>query len=96
MRAGLTGSVRIYMLIHMRTTLILDDELFRQIKRQAAERNMTLSDIVNHALRELLARPQPTAAPFSLLTYGRSGNRVQHFPSELAIALEDEDRPQRP
>ena len=79
------------MLIRMRTTLVLDDELFRQIKRQAAERNVTISDIVNNALRELLARPQPTAPPFSLLTYGRSGNRVHHSPSELAAALELED-----
>jgi hypothetical protein len=79
------------MLIHMRTTLIIDDDLLRQAKRRAAEWNLTVSDMVNNALRECLARPVRAAPPFSLVTYGRSGKRVHHEPSELDAALERED-----
>ena len=81
------------MLIRMRTTLILDDALLRQAKRCAAERNLTVSDIVNEALRESFRRPaRLAAAPFSMITYGRSEPRVRHDPSDFAAALEGEDR----
>jgi len=35
----------------MRTTLILDDQLFRRAKREAGDRGATLSELVNTALR---------------------------------------------
>jgi len=91
MAAWLTAAPRIHMLIHMRTTLIIDDELLRQAKRRAAEWNLTVSDVVNNALRESFARPPEPAPPFSLITYGRSGKRVHHEPSDLEAALEHED-----
>lgn len=80
------------MLICMRTTLVLDDTLLRQAKRRAAERNVTVSDVVNEALRDSFGRPVPAAPPFSMTTYGRAGRRVQHEPSDFAAELEDEDR----
>ena len=81
------------MIICMRTTLVLDDQLFRQAKRRAAERNLTLSDIVNEALRESLKGPaRATASPFSMVTYGRARGRVHHEPADFAGTLEDEDR----
>lgn len=80
------------MIICMRTTLVLDAELLRQAKRRAAERSLTVSDIVNEALRESFGRPASAAPPFSMLTYGRSGRRVHHEPSDFAAVLEDEDR----
>jgi hypothetical protein len=88
----LTKDLRIYMLICMRTTLVIDDELLRQAKRRAAEWNLTVSDIVNNALRECLGRPVRAAPPFALITYGRSGKRVHHEPSEFDAALEREDQ----
>jgi Arc/MetJ-type ribon-helix-helix transcriptional regulator len=39
----------------MRTTLTLDDHLFAQIRRIAAETNRSLSEVVEEALREALA-----------------------------------------
>jgi hypothetical protein len=42
----------IRLLACMRSTLILDDDLFRKAKRRAAALNTTLSDVVNQALRE--------------------------------------------
>lgn len=79
------------MIIHMRTTLVLDDEMLRQAKKRAADRNVTVSDIVNEALREAFSRPQPAAAPFTMITYGRPGRRVRHTPEDFAAALETED-----
>jgi plasmid stability protein len=45
------------MLICMRTTLNLDDELMRILKRRAAESGRTLTDMIEEAIREMLARP---------------------------------------
>jgi len=88
----LTHISRIRMLTCMRTTLIIDDDLLRRAKRRAAEWKLTVSDVVNNALRETLGRPVHEAPPFSLITYGRSGRRVHHEPSEFDAALENEDR----
>ncbi|MBA2382338.1 MAG: type II toxin-antitoxin system VapB family antitoxin [Chloroflexi bacterium] len=76
----------------MRTTLVLDDALLRQAKRRAAERDLTVSDLVNEALRESLRNVSPAALPFSLVTYGQAGRRVRHEAADLAAELEDEDR----
>jgi hypothetical protein len=89
---ALTGRYCIRMLIRMRTTLVLDDELLRKAKRLAAERDTTVSDVVNEALRELFGRPRPQAAPFTMITYGRGSRRVHHEPADFARALDDEDR----
>lgn len=57
------------MLLCMRTTISIDDELFRTFKARAAERGTTLSAEIEEALRVDLARR--TAAPmqsFELIT----------------------------
>ena len=40
----------------MRTTVILDDDLLKDVKQYAAEENMTFTAVIHQALRELLAR----------------------------------------
>jgi hypothetical protein len=47
------------MVIHMKTktTLVLSDQLMRELKRRAAERGETLSEVVEEALRRGLAAP---------------------------------------
>jgi hypothetical protein len=76
----------------MRTTLIIDDGLLRQAKLRAAERDLTVSDIVNEALRESF-RPEPAdARAFSMITYGSPDRRVAHHPRDFAAEAEDEDR----
>lgn len=45
------------MIFHMRTTLIIDDELFRRLKRLAAQENRTLSEITQEVLRRGLQQP---------------------------------------
>ncbi|MGB6449438.1 MAG: hypothetical protein WBE92_01670 [Steroidobacteraceae bacterium] len=76
----------------MRTTLIIEDALFRRTKHQAAEQGATLSDVVNDALRTYLAREVSDAAPFRFVTYGRPGKIARHEPSDFAQELDIEDR----
>jgi hypothetical protein len=47
----------------MRTTVRLDDNLLRQVKQLAAEEGMTLTAVLQQALRELLARRRQRHAP---------------------------------
>lgn len=58
----------------MRTTVRLDDELYRQVKLDAASSNRTVGQVVEDAVRVSLA-PTPTpAAPIPPLpTFGRGG-----------------------
>ena len=44
------------MLLRMRTTVRLDDDLLAQIKQFATEQSMTLTAVLELALREMLAR----------------------------------------
>lgn len=41
---------------HMKTTLIISDDLFRRLKRNAAETRQTLSSVVEELLRKGLAQ----------------------------------------
>lgn len=51
------------MRFHMRTTLVIDDEIFRQLKRQAAAENRTLSEVTQETLRRGLRRPARAPRP---------------------------------
>lgn len=84
------------MLTRMRTTLVLDDALLRQAKRRAAERDQTVSQIVNDALRDAFDRPAPAAAPFSMATYGNPARSVRPEAEDVATALDAEDRDRLP
>lgn len=75
------------MLDPVRTTLVLDDALLLQAERRAAERNLTLSDVVNEALRDALRSPRTTAPSSAMVTYGHDHPRVDHEPSDFADAL---------
>lgn len=77
----------------MRTTLVLDDQLFRSAKRQAGQQGTTLSEVVNRALRKHLLAKTPSqtdAAGFSMPTFGEA-TRVHLAPEQLA-ALRDDGR----
>ena len=78
----------------MRTTVTIDDDLFRQVKQRAAESGVSLSDVVNRALRDsLTARAQPgSLPPFRMVTFGRAQPQVDHSPDDFARALDEEDK----
>lgn len=63
------------MLKCMRTTLRLDDRLFRAVKRLAADSHRTFAAVIEDAIRELLARRLKTrsAEPLKLPTFRGGG-----------------------
>ncbi len=77
----------------MRTTLVLDDKLFKAAKKKAAAEGTTLSEVVNEALREALrAKPAAQAAPFRVTAWGDPNAPKQHLtPKEIYDILEDEE-----
>jgi hypothetical protein len=76
----------------MRSTVIIEDELFKTAKRRAAERGTTLSNLVNQALRESLAKPKTTAPPFRMTTFGDPKAKIHREPRDYQAVSEDEDR----
>jgi len=47
------------MINHMRTTLIIDDAVFRRLKALAAEQGRTLSQVTQEVLQRGLDEPRP-------------------------------------
>lgn len=45
------------MVFHMKTTLIIPDPVFRELKKQATERDTTLSELATEFLRQGLRQP---------------------------------------
>ena len=81
------------MYAYMRTTLVLEDQLFRSAKREAGKEGTTLSEVVNRALRQhLLIKPANDAGKvfFSMPVFGEPGS-LHQTPQELA-ELRDEGR----
>lgn len=58
-RAALTGIRDGHMDIHMKTTLEIDEGVMRQLKERAAHEGRTMSELVEMALRALLAKEEP-------------------------------------
>ena len=54
------------MFICMRTTLNIDDNLMRSVKKHAAETDRTISAVIETALRLLIEQEQRTDRPFRL------------------------------
>ena len=71
-----------------RTTLRIDDELYRQVKAEAARRGRTVSDVIEDAVRDAVRpreRPEPLPA---LPVYGGSGVQPGIDLTDLASVLE--------
>ena len=52
------------MVNHMKTTLVIDDGVFRRLKEEAARQGRTLSELVEAALRLMLEHsPKPKQLP---------------------------------
>jgi hypothetical protein len=64
------------MVIHMKTTLVIDDRVMARLKREAARTGKTMSELVETALRRLLqSRPDPVDLP-ELPTFDGGGAMV--------------------
>jgi len=78
----------------MRTTLVLEDQLFKIAKREAGKEGTTLSEVVNRALRRhLVTKPagDSSQAAFSMPVFGEPSAPLHQTPEQLA-ALRDEGR----
>ena len=56
------------MLFHMKTTLIIPDPVFRDLKKRAVDRNTTISELATEYLRQGLRQPQKRK-PFRLPSF---------------------------
>lgn len=75
---------------YMRTTLILDDQLFRRAKREAGDRGATLSELVNTALRNyFFSKPsEGNRSAFTMPVYGEPLH-IHQTAGELAELRDD-------
>lgn len=63
------------MVFHMKTTLVIDDQIMRRLKQEAARRRRTVSELVEAALRLFLEKPgksQPALPPLPTFDGGTS------------------------
>jgi len=77
----------------MRTTITLDDRLFAQLKRKAAESGTSVSRLVEQAIRLLMRMPRvsPVREPFELVTYGKGGSFSRLNLDKISALLEADD-----
>ena len=77
----------------VRTTVSIPDALLAKARRRAAQEDITLSELVEAALRErLLATPvPPPSTPFRLITFGRGGTQPGVSYEGLKHLTDDED-----
>ncbi|MEE4329743.1 MAG: ribbon-helix-helix protein, CopG family [Wenzhouxiangella sp.] len=47
------------MVIHMKTTLNIDDSVMQRLREEAARRGQTMSELVEAGLRRVLEEPEP-------------------------------------
>lgn len=77
----------------MRTTITIDDHLLEDLKRRAAERGTTVSELVEEAVRLAAAavEPTPERRELELVTFGRGGRFTRFDVDRTAALLELED-----
>jgi antitoxin component of RelBE/YafQ-DinJ toxin-antitoxin module len=75
----------------MRTTLRLDDDLLIELRKRASKQGLTLSEVVNLALRHSLTTPKRSRRPFRQKTrdLGRASFDLTKA-NAVAASLEDE------
>jgi Ribbon-helix-helix protein, copG family len=64
------------MVLHMKTTLNIDDTVMAQLKREAARQGRTMSELVETALRLLFRAQRKTEEPAPLPTFHSGGALV--------------------
>lgn len=77
------------MLLCMRTTVDLDDELFRRAKQKASEDGVPLRSIIERALRTLLDMPSKQQTKYRLKLKSHGGGLRQSVNLENWSALRD-------
>jgi hypothetical protein len=70
----------------MKTTLIIDDTLFKKAREQAAARDTTVSDLVNQSLRAYLYPASTATRPSRKFSMPVFGQRAPARPASLTPA----------
>jgi len=83
------------MFFHMKTTLIIPDPVFRNLKRRAAERKETMSALVTEYLRQGLRATRKPKRPFSFPTFSAGPPKVNIADREALYDLLDVERDRR-
>jgi hypothetical protein len=80
------------MLMHMRTTVTIADEVLEQLKKRAASEGTTVSRLIEDAVR-LAARPrlEPLEAAFELVTFGQGGRFTSLDVDHISELIEQDD-----
>jgi len=73
------------MLLCMRTTVDINDELLRQVKRLAADENLSFKQLVERALRELVSNRSPNRGDYKLRWRTEQGRLIP------GVRIEDRD-----
>ncbi len=78
----------------MRTTIRIDDELYRSVKERAARSGRTVASVLEDAVRIGLAEPKAERAPLAIRPTGRGGLRpgVDLTSNTVLAELSDEGR----
>ena len=79
------------MVIHMKTTLNIDDTVMASLRREAARTGRTMSELVETALRQLLRRA-PAAAELPPLPSFQSGGALVDVSDREALYRQMEGR----
>lgn len=80
-----------HMVIHMKTTLNIDDQVMKRLRREAARLDTTMSELVETALRRLLA-PQHAAEPLPPLPTFHAGRTLVNVANRDALYDQMDER----
>ena len=79
------------MVFHMKTTLVIDDQIMRRLKMEAARRRSTLSELVEAALRSMLDSSSSAPRPLPPLpVYDLGGANVDLADRDALYRLMEE------
>jgi len=73
------------MVFHMKTTLVIDDQVMARLRQEAARQGRTLSELVESALRLLLDAPQPEGHALTPLPSFRGGRLLVDVADRVAL-----------
>ena len=77
----------------MRTTITLDDQLLKKLKKRAVESGTTVSRLVEQAIRLLMQAPPPPKRKqrLALVTFGAGGKFSKHNIDKASSLVEVDD-----
>jgi hypothetical protein len=80
------------MLVHMRTTVTIADEVLEQLKKRAASEGTTVSRLIENAVRlAARSRVERLGPAFELVTFGKGGRFTSLDVDHVSGLIEHDD-----